>query len=126
MDTDLLLTPPDSRGDHGVSESHCCRLEDVSNLRVDSRVIPSAGKTVTLCHFIVSEVAIGELSRDKEREPFSVHNVLVSSNSQLASTVVKPLILFINTMFSVRQCFAILIQLSGPIIVHSEPEDAHG
>ena len=99
MDTDLLLTPPDSRGDHGVSKSHCCRLEDVSNLRIDSRVVPSAVKvkTVTLCHCIVSEGAIGELSWDENGEPFIVHNVLVSSDSQLASTVVKPLILFINT-----------------------------
>ena len=124
---DLQHTPPDSRGDHSVSKSHCCRLEDVSNLRVDSRVVPRAVEvsTVTLRHCIVGEVAIGELSRDKEGEPLSVHNVLVGSDSQLTGTIVKPFVLFINTMLSFREGFTILVQPLGPEVVYSEPEDAH-
>ena len=125
---DLQHTPPDSRGDHGVSKSHCCRLEDVSNLRVDSRVVPRAVEvsTVTVCHCIVSE-SIRQLSWDKSGEPLSVHNVLVGSDSQHTGTIVKPFVLFINTtLFFSEVVFTILIQPLGPEVVYSEPEDAHG
>ena len=123
---DLQHSPPDSGGDHGVSKSHCCRLENVSYLRVQAWVIAGATKvsTVTFCLRILRETAIGELPGNEDGKPLSEHNVLVCGYSQLTSTIVKPFILFVNTRFF--KCFTILLQLLSPVIVNSEPEDSHG
>ena len=124
---DLQHSPPDSGGDHGVSKSHCCRLENVSYLRVQARVIAGATKvsTVTFRLRILGESAIGvgELPGNEDGKPLSEHNVLVCGYSQLTSTIIKPFILFVNTRFF--KCFTILLQLLSPVIVNSEPEDSH-
>ena len=102
----------------------------MSYLRVDSRVVPSATivSTVAICLCIRSQFAITKLSGDENGKPLIVHNVLVGSNSQLSSTIVKPFVLFINTRVftSPDELFSIFLQLSGPVVMDSEPEDSHG
>ena len=125
---DLLiqLTPPDAWGDHSVSESHGSRLEDVGNLRIDCRVVPSPVEvgTVSFVHGIrdLLTTIVDKLARDEDGHPFVVDYVLVGGDSELTCTVEQPLVLIIllNIIRSV------LVELSGPPLVHTVPQNTHG
>ena len=123
----LKLTPPDSRGNHGVSESHGSRLEDVCNLRIDCRVVPSPVEvcTVATIRFVrdLPSTVIDKLARNKNGHPLIVDNVLVSGNGELSGTVEQPLI--INSKIT-RHILKSISNPFSPILMDSEPKDTHG
>ena len=92
------MTPPDAWGDHSVSESHGSRLEDVSNLRINCRVVPSPVKVgaISSVHGVrdLLTTIVNELARKENRQPLVIDNVLVGGDGELACTVEQPLIFF--------------------------------
>ena len=92
----INLTSPDSGCDHGVSPSHGSRLEDVSNLRVDCRVVPSPVEVGTVAFVgCIINWSIGEPAGKEDGQPLVVDNVLVGGDGELTSSVKQPLVLLI-------------------------------
>ena len=119
-----------------MSKSHGSGLEDVSNLRVDGRVVARAVEVSTVAGiaFIRKQLSTitDKCTWDELRQPFTEDNVLVGNNCQLTCSIVQPLVflpVFLFCIFCKRDSssnFTISPQLLGPPVVHSEPEDAHG
>ena len=108
-----------------MAKSHGSRLEDVSNLRIDCRVVPSpvvVGAISTIC-FVVDR-SIGELAGKKDRHPLIVDDVLVGGDGELPSTVEHPLVILIE--LSVLILHQILSNFPRPVLMHTEPQDTHG
>ena len=118
------FTSPNSRGDHGVTESHGSRLKDVCNLRVDCRIVPSPIEvgTVAFVHCIGDLLSIWESARKEDGQPLIVDDVLVGGNGELTCTVEQPLILLILVNIVRR----VVVELSGPPLMHTVPQDTHG
>ena len=51
--------------------------------------------------------------------------MLVSSNCQLSSTIVEPLVFLKHSSVFFWYSFSILLELFCPVVVYSEPEDTH-
>ena len=47
----LRFSSPYTRSDHGVAKPHGSQLEDVSNLRINGRVVPTAAKVEGVSFF---------------------------------------------------------------------------
>ena len=117
-----------------MPESHGRRLEDVSNLRVDGRVVAGAAKVSAVALSAVIRKQLSTITDkctwDEVRQPFSEDDVLVGGDCQLTCAIIQPLIFlpeFLVTVFrNLSSSFSISPQLLGPPVVHSEPEDAHG
>ena len=118
------LTPPDSRGDHGVSESHSSRLEDVCNLRIDCRVVPSPVEVgaVAFVRCVRDLLSVGELAGKEDGHPLIVDNVLVGGDGELTCTVKQPLIFLV--LLNAHGCM--VVELSGPPLMDTVPQDTHG
>ena len=86
----LRFSSPYTRSDHGVAKPHGSRLEDVSNLRIDGRVVPTAVKVegVSWCGLVREPVGISlVLSIEEYWQPLIIHNVLVCGNGELTGSV---------------------------------------
>ena len=108
-----------------MAPSHGSRLEDVCNLGVDGLVVASswAVGSVPWCSVIVNHLSVGELTRQEERKPLIKHNVLIGGNGELAGTVKYKLVFFcyLFMVFIYISCS----ELPGPILMYTEPQDAH-
>ncbi len=120
----LDLSPPYSRGDHSVSPSHGCRLEDVRDLGVDGLVVTSPGGIGAVSQRVVvwEHLAVREFARQEKRKPLVVDNVLVGGDGELASTVEQPLVFFIQWVNFSCSCS----QSPCPHLMDTVPQDSHG
>ena len=106
-----------------MAKSHSSRLENVSNLRIDCRVVPSSAKVKTVSRGArVRGQTTTDLSWDEAREPLVVDNVLMGGDGELTGTVEQPLILFVDPTHTSES----VLEYFGPVIVDSEPQNTHG
>ena len=108
-----------------MSESHGSRLEDMCNLRIDCRVVPSpvevcAISTIRFVRDLLS-IILDKLARNENRHPLVVDDVLVGGDGELTGTVEQPLVLFI--LFNVSR--SVVIELSSPPLMYTVPQNTH-
>ena len=117
----INLPSPDSRCDHSVSESHGSRLEDVCNLGVNCRVVPSPAKVgrVALITFIRDPctVHVLEFAGKEDGQPLVVDDVLVRGDGELTCTVEQPLVLIV--LFDPSR--PVVVELPGPPLMNTVP-----
>jgi len=114
------LSPPDPRSDDSVSPSHGSRLEDVCDLGVDGLVVAGPGTVGTVARVVIVVVladVYGTKSAWEElRQPFIDHDVLVSGDGELTSSVEQPLV-FLREL----RGLANIMQSPSPVLVDPEP-----
>ncbi len=106
-----------------MAPPHGSSLEDMSNLRVDSRVVATVG-TVARSFIIVWNCSISKHPWNEERQPVVQHNMLVGGNRELTSSVEEPLVLFELRLIGMCHV-ADSPQLLGPVLVDTKPQNAH-
>ena len=108
-----------------MAKSHGSRLEDVSNLRVDCRVVPSpvVVGTISRIRFVV-DWSIEELAGKEDRHPLIIDDVLVGGDGELTSSVKHPLVILIELTVLILQ--QIPSNFPRPVLMHTEPQDTHG
>ena len=107
-----------------MSESHGSRLEDVCNLRIDCRVVPSLVEVCAISRIrsvrdLLSTI-VDKLARNENGHPLVVDDVLVGGDGELTGTVEQPLVLFV--LFNVR---SVVIELSSPPLMYTVPQNTH-
>ena len=117
-----------------MAKPHGCRLEDVSNLRIDGRVVPTAAKVegVSFCGLIREPAMVALILPIKQYwEPLIIHNVLVGGNGELTGSIEQPLIVLPLVCVKIQSAIVSVViivvdQSPGPPVVDTEPQDTHG
>ena len=114
-----------------MSKPHSSRLEDVSNLWIDTRIVSTDARIEGVTRGIVVREGVRitfVLPRKEKWHPLLVDYLLVGGDCELSCPVEQP---FVILPFFVREIVSPLIlnvenpKSPGPPVVYTEPKDSH-